>query len=105
MQKYGINYQKHLEDLGKLRDKSSKLQQMSAAINAEKTRGQVGGLNIERKLIKVDVDYDKLNPEELQNALNSMFNEDNEAIKNVTPVQDAEVLEEESNPDIDSEEK
>jgi len=105
MQKYGINYQKHLEDLGKLRDKSSKLQQMSAAINAEKTRGQVGGLNIERKLIKVDVDYDKLNPEELQNALNSMFDEDNEAIKNVTPVQDAEVLEEESNPGIDSEEK
>ncbi len=105
MQKYGINYQKHLEELGKLRDKSSKLQQMSAAINAEKTRGQVGGLNIERKLIKVDVDYDKLSPEELQNTLNSMFNEDNEIIKNVTPVQDAEVLEEESNPDTDSEEK
>ena len=53
MQKYGINYQRHLEDLGKLRDKSSKLQQMSAAINAEKTRGQVGGLNIERKLIEI----------------------------------------------------
>ena len=105
MQKYGINYQKHLEDLGKLRDKSSKLQQMSAAINAEKTRGQVGGLNIERKLIKVDVDYDKLSPEELQNTLNSMFNEDNEAIKNVTPVEDVEVLEEESNLDSDSEEK
>ncbi len=105
MEKYGINYQTHLEDLGKLRDKSSKLQQMSAAINAEKTRGQVGGLNVERKLIKVDVDYDKLNPEELKNVLDTMFKEDNEPIKNVTPIEDAEVLEEESNLDSDSKEK
>lgn len=85
MQKYGINYQKHLEDLGKLRDKSSKLQQMSAAINAEKTRGQVGGLNVERKLIKLDIDYEKLTPKELKAMLDSMYKDDNKPIKNVTP--------------------
>ena len=58
-----------------------------------------------RKLIKVDVDYDKLNPEELKNVLDTMFKEDNEPLKNVTPVEDAEVLEEESNLDSDSKEK
>ena len=31
-----------------------------------------------------------------------MFKEDNEPLKNVTPIEDAEVLEEESNPDNDS---
>ena len=89
----------------KYRDELKEEVMQKYGINAEKTRGQVGGLNIERKLIKVDVDYDKLSPEELQNTLNSMFNEDNEVIKNVTPVEDVEVLEEESNPDIDSKEK
>ena len=85
IEKYGINYQKHLQDLGKLRDKSSKLNQMSAAINAEKTRGQVGGLNVERKLIKLDIDYDKLTPKELKAMLDSMYKDDNKPIKNVTP--------------------
>ena len=85
IEKYGINYQKHLQDLGKLRDKSSKLHQMSAAINAEKTRGQVGGLNVERKLIKLDIDYEKLTPKELKAMLDSMYKDDNKPIKNVTP--------------------
>ena len=58
---------------------------MSAAINAEKTRGQVGGLNVERKLIKLDIDYENLTPKELKAMLDSMYKDDNKPIKNVTP--------------------
>ena len=66
---------------------------MSAAINAEKTRGQVGGLNVERKLIKLDIDYDKLTPKELKAMLDSMYKDDNKPIKNVTP--EPEIIESE----------
>ena len=60
--------------------------------------------------VQLNQEIEKINVTGRENLLldiskNSMFNEDNEAIKNVTPMQDAEVLEEESNPGIDSEEK
>ena len=106
IEKYGINYQKHLTDLGKLRDKSSKLNQMSAAITAETTRGKVGGLNIERKqVINVDIDFEKLRPKELQAHLDSMYDEDTKSdLKNVTPVEEPEESTEQEDLDSDSKE-
>ena len=32
----------------------------------KKTRGQVGGLNVERKLIKLDIDYDETNTKRIK---------------------------------------
>ena len=46
---------------------------------------KTGGLNVERKLIKLDIDYEKLTPKELKAMLDSMYKDDNKPIKNVTP--------------------
>jgi len=82
-EKYGVNYQSHLQELSKLRDEARKLKQMSPAVTAEKNRGQVGGLYIDRQVnINANVDLSKLSPEELQDKLDQMYEEDT---KDVTP--------------------
>ena len=82
-EKYGVNYQSHLQELSKLRDEARKLKQMSPAVTAEKNRGQVGGLYIDRQVnINANVDLSKVSPEELQDKLDQMYEEDT---KDVTP--------------------
>ena len=82
-EKYGVNYQSHLQELSKLRDEARKLKQMSPTVTAEKNRGQVGGLYIDRQVnINANVDLSKLSPEELQDKLDQMYEEDT---KDVTP--------------------
>ena len=82
-EKYGVNYQSHLQEMAKLRDEARKLKQMPPAVTAEKNRGQVGGLYIDRQVnINANVDLSKLSPEELQDKLDQMYEED---IKDVTP--------------------
>ena len=82
-EKYGVNYQSHLQEMAKLRDEARKLKQMSPAVTAEKNRGQVGGLYIDRQVnINANVDLSKLSPEELQDKLDQMYEEDT---KDVTP--------------------
>ena len=56
---------------------------MSPAVTAEKNRGQVGGLYIDRQVnINANVDLSKLSPEELQDKLDQMYEEDT---SDVTP--------------------
>ena len=82
-EKYGVNYQSHLQEMAMLRAEARKLKQMSPAVTAEKNRGQVGGLYIDRQVnINANVDLSKLSPEELQDKLDQMYEED---IKDVTP--------------------
>ena len=82
-EKYGVNYQSHLQERAKLRDEARKLKKMPPAVTAEKNRGQVGGLYIDRQVnINANVDLSKLSPEELQDKLDQMYDED---IKDVTP--------------------
>ena len=81
-EKYGVNYQSHLQEMARLRGEARKAKEMSAAINAEKNRGQVGGLYVDRQVnINANLDLDKLSPKELQDRLDSMYEED---IKDVT---------------------
>ena len=47
--KYEITYETHVHDLASLRDQAAANNQFSAAISAEKHRGQVGGLYVDRK--------------------------------------------------------
>ena len=69
--------------MARLRDESRMLKQMSPAVTAEKNRGQVGGLYIDRQVnINANVDLNKLSPKELQDKLDQMYDED---IKDVTP--------------------
>ena len=50
--KYGISFGGHLAELAKIRDEAKKSRSFSAATNAEKARGAVGGLYIEQKIIR-----------------------------------------------------
>ena len=51
--KYEVTYENHVEQLAKLRDVALHNGAYSAAVNAEKARGQVGGLYVDRKEILV----------------------------------------------------
>jgi len=51
--KYEVTYEDHIQQLAKLRDIALQNGAYSAAVNAEKARGQVGGLYIDRKEVLV----------------------------------------------------
>ena len=52
-QKYGISYEGHLEELGKIRDRAKKdNRNLAAAATTEIARGKVGGYYIDQKFIR-----------------------------------------------------
>ena len=63
--KHNISFGGHLTELAKIRDEAKKARSFSAATNAEKARGAVGGLYIEQKIIRTgkieDLSEDELN--------------------------------------------
>ena len=63
--KHNISFGGHLTELAKIRDEALKSKSYSAATNAEKARGAVGGLYIEQKIIRTgkieDLSEDELN--------------------------------------------
>jgi len=70
-EKYGINFQSHLQEMARLREEARKAKQMSAAINAEKNRGQVAGLYIDKKEIKYGT-IDSMSMEEVDAKINEL---------------------------------
>ena len=98
-EKYGISYQNHLQEMARLRDEARKLKQLSPAVTAEKNRGQVGGLYIDRQVnINANMDLSKLTPEELQDKLDQMYEDD---IKDVTPKEESKESKLKQNPESD----
>ena len=68
-------------------------------MTAEKNRGQVGGLYIDRQVnINANMDLSKLTPEELQDKLDQMYEED---IKDVTPKEESKESKLKQNPESD----
>jgi phage terminase small subunit len=52
-QKYGISYEAHLEELGKIRDMAKKdRRNLAAAATTEIARGKVGGYYIDQKIVR-----------------------------------------------------
>ena len=52
-QKYGITFERHLEELGNIRDRSKKdNRNLAAAATTEIARGKVGGYYIDQKIIR-----------------------------------------------------
>ena len=49
--KYGIDFDSHITELGRLRDEARKSKAWSASINAEVARGRAGALYVEQKMI------------------------------------------------------
>ena len=52
LKKYEVTYDRHVAELGKIREEALKKGAFSAATNAEKNRGMAAGLYIDRKIIK-----------------------------------------------------
>ena len=72
--KYEVTFERHITELGKLRDNATKRGAPSAAINAEVARGKAAGLYIEQKIIRTGK-LDDLSAEELETRLKSVLNE------------------------------
>jgi len=60
-----VSYDKHVAELGKIREAALKKNAFSAATNAEKNRGMAAGLYIDRKIIKTGK-LEEMSEEELE---------------------------------------
>ena len=65
LKKFEVTYDRHVAELGKIREAALKKGAFSAATNAEKNRGMAAGLYIDRKIIKTGK-LEDLSEEELR---------------------------------------
>ena len=72
--KYEVTFERHITELGKIRQEALKKGAFSAATNAEVARGKAAGLYIEQKIIRTGK-LDDLSAEELETRLKSVLNE------------------------------
>jgi sulfite reductase beta subunit-like hemoprotein len=104
-EKYGINFEKHVTELAKIRNDALKNKAWSAAVNAEVARGKAGGLYVDQKLVMTG-NVDNMSSDEIKDRLRKIL-DDNKEIINITP-EDIELdsieLSKESNPDSYSQE-
>ena len=82
-EKYGINFEKHIGELAKLREDARAKGAWSAAINAEIARGKAGGLYVDQKLVMTG-NVDNMTPDEIKERLHKIL-KDNKEIINITP--------------------
>ena len=100
-----VKLQKHVQELARLREKSLVEKSFSAAVNAERLRGQAAGLYIDRKEIRTG-SIDSMSREEVLKSLKELGldgkfrkekegvvldiqeeKSDSEGLKDITPVQ------------------
>mgnify|MGYP003150794107 FL=1 len=84
--KYEVTYENHVEQLAKLRDVALQNGAYSAAVNAEKARGQVGGLYVDRKEILIGR-VESMNREDVVRRLQEIHNQ-YRPILDITPVEE-----------------
>jgi len=88
--KYGISYENHLEELGKIRDMGKKdSRNLAAAATTEIARGKVGGYYIDQKIVRHG-NIDDMNLSELYEKMrtirvkNERMEKARESLKNVS---------------------
>ena len=72
--KYAVTFERHITELGKIRQEALKKGAWSAAVNAEVARGKAAGLYIEQKIIRTGK-LDDLSEDELENRMKEIINE------------------------------
>ncbi len=85
-EKYGINFERHITELAKIKEDALKKGAWSAAVNAEVARGKAGGLYIEQKIIKTGK-LEDLTELELETRMKHIIQE-------YAPILDAKPIEE-----------
>ena len=104
-EKYGIDYHKHLAELGKIRNKAFKDKStLSTAATTEIARGKVAGLYVDRReTTNLNVELDKMSYEDLIEKMSEFVNQ--KTSKNVTPVTESVESTATKAPDTDSKKK
>ena len=102
-EKYGINFEKHIGELAKLREDARAKGAWSAAINAEIARGKAGGLYVDQKLV-LSGNLDNMSEKELESKMKQIL-DDHKTLINITPEKEIKESVKESDLDSDSIEK
>jgi len=79
-EKYGITFERHISELGKIRDAAIAKGAWAAATNAEVSRGKAGGLYVDQKLIMTG-SIDNLSESELENKMKDILKEHRDIIE------------------------
>ena len=80
-EKYGISYEGHLEELGKIRDQGKKdNRNLAAAATTEIARGKVGGYYIDQKIIRHGK-IDDLNLDQLYERMKTIKHKNEKVIE------------------------
>jgi len=72
--KYAVTFERHISELGKIRQDALKKGAWSAAVNAEVARGKAAGLYIEQKIIRTGK-IDDLSEEDLEKRMKEIIEE------------------------------
>ena len=72
--KYAVTFERHISELGKIRQDALKKGAWSAAVNAEVARGKAAGLYIEQKIIRTGK-IDDLSEAELENRMKEIIDQ------------------------------
>ena len=83
LKKFEVNYEGHVAELGKIRERALKKGAWSAAVNAETNRGKAAGLYIDRKIIKTGK-LEDLSEQELEAKMKQILDDYGQLI-DVTP--------------------
>ena len=83
LKKFEVNYEGHVAELGKIRERALKKGAWSAAVNAETNRGKAAGLYVDRKIIKTGK-LEDLSEQELEAKMKQIL-DDYSQIIDVTP--------------------
>ena len=81
--KYEVTYERHIAELGKIRQEALKKGAFSAANNAEVARGKAAGLYVEQKIIRTGK-IDAMSKEEMEKELSNILNEYSPLLQDVT---------------------
>ena len=81
--KYAVTFERHITELGKIRQEALKNKAWSAAVNAEVARGKAAGLYVEQKIIRTGK-LDDMSKEEMERELKSILDEYSPILQDVT---------------------
>ena len=81
--KYEVTYERHITELGKIREAALKKGAFSAANNAEVARGKAAGLYVEQKIIRTGK-LDDMSKDEMEKELKSILDEYSPLLQDVT---------------------
>ena len=89
--KYAVTFERHISELGKIRQDALKKGAWSAAVNAEVARGKAAGLYIEQKIIRTGK-LDDLSADELEKRMAEIIDQYSPILEGKVEVADVKQL-------------